>query len=147
MTPHPAPNANQDRTRPVRIPIAIASVLFSLLALGACSRGPAQTGFIEGHVTIGPLVPVMRQGELPPTPSAEVYAARQIVVYERDGRSEFTRLHIDSRGNYRGELPIGIYVIDINRVGIDSAAGLPAQIEITTAATVRLDIDIDTGNR
>ena len=94
-----------------------------------------------------PLVPVMRQGELPPTPSAEVYAARQIVVYERDGSSEFTRLPIDSRGNYRGELPIGIYVIDINRVGIDSAAGLPAQIELTTAATVRLDIDIDTGIR
>jgi hypothetical protein len=104
-------------------------------------------GFIEGHVTIGPLVPVMRQGELPPTPSAEVYAARQIVVYVRYLGTEFTRLQVDSRGNYRGELPIGMYFIDINRVGIDSAAGLPAQIEITTGGTLRFDIDIDTGIR
>jgi hypothetical protein len=93
------------------------------------------------------LVPVLREGEEPPTPSPEVYAARQIVVYEMDGRTEVTRLQIDGSGNYRAELPVGKYVIDINHAGIDSAAELPMAIEITVGSPVRLDIDIDTGIR
>jgi hypothetical protein len=121
--------------------------LVILLAVTSCSRQPVEFGILEGHVSIGPLVPVVREGEPPPTPSAEVYAARQIIVYERDGSSEFTRLEIDAAGNYRGELPVGTYVMDINRIGIDSAVGLPREIEITAGSTVRLDIDIDTGIR
>jgi hypothetical protein len=93
------------------------------------------------------LVPVLREGEEPPTPSPEAYAARQIVVYELDGRTEVTRLQIDASGNYRAELPVGKYVIDINHVGIDWAAELPVAIEITVGSPVRLDIDIDTGIR
>jgi hypothetical protein len=90
---------------------------------------------------------VVREGEEPPTPSPEVYAARQIVVYELDGRTEVTRFQIDASGNYHGELPVGKYLIDINHVGIDSAPELPMTIEISAGSPVRLDIDIDTGIR
>ena len=117
------------------------------LVPSACSPGPAEFGVLEGHVTIGPLTPVLREGEAPPTPAPEVYAARQIVVYEPNGTTEVTRLEIDPEGNYRGELPVGEYVIDFNRAGIDSADGLPTTILIEAGQTFILDIDIDTGIR
>jgi hypothetical protein len=125
-------------------------ILYSILlliALSACSFLPQETGILEGQVTIGPLVPVLREGEPEPTPAPEVYAVREIVVYKQNGKTEVTRLQIDSTGWYRGELPMGVYVIDINRLGIDSADGLPKEITITANAVFRLDIDIDTGIR
>jgi hypothetical protein len=118
-----------------------------LLALSACSFGPQEYGTLEGQVAIGPLVPVVREGEEAPTPAPEVYAAREIVVYKKNGKTEVSRLQIDATGWYRGQLPVGVYVIDINHLGIDSAAGLPKQIEIQADSITRLDIDIDTGIR
>ena len=41
------------------------------------------------------------------TPAAEVYTAREIVVFKKNGVTEFTRLGIDSNGWYQGELPVG----------------------------------------
>ena len=115
--------------------------------LCACTQSPQEFGILEGHVTIGPLVPVIREGEVEPTPAPEVYAAREVVVYKEDGKTEFARLKINANGNYRAELPVGTYVVDINHIGIDSAAGLPKEIEITNQGVTRLDIDIDTGIR
>lgn len=120
-------------------------VFFALCA--SCSQGLTEFGVLEGQVTIGPLVPVMVEGEDPPTPVPEVYAARKIVVYKKNGVTEFTRLGIDSTGRYQGELPVGIYVIDINRIGIDSATDLPKEIEIKSNSVTTLDIEIDTGIR
>ena len=53
-------------------------VFFALCA--SCSQGLTEFGVLEGQVSIGPLVPVMREGEDPPTPAPEVFAAREIVV-------------------------------------------------------------------
>jgi hypothetical protein len=121
----------------------------SLLTLNlfACARSPQEFGVLEGHVTIGPLVPVIREGELEPTPAPEVYVAREIVVFMEGGEEEFTHIKIAGNGNYRVELPIGIYVVDINHIGIDTASDLPKEIEITNKGVTRLDIDIDTGIR
>lgn len=102
---------------------------------------------MEGQVNIGPLVPVTNVGEEVPTPAPEVYAAREILVYKKDGVTELTQLEIDSTGKYQGELPVGTYVIDINRIGIDSADNLPMQITISTNSVTTLDIEIDTGIR
>ncbi len=127
----------------------IHPILFILgvLTIFACSQSPQVFGTLEGHVTIGPLVPVVREGESEPTPAPEVYAAREIVVFEENGKTEFVRLGIDAKGNYRAELPAGSYVVDINHIGIDSAADLPKKIVITAQGVTRLDIDIDTGIR
>jgi len=119
---------------------------FALSTLG-CSLGPKATGILEGHVSIGPLVPVLREGEPEPTPAPEIYAGRQIVVFSSDGRREITRVEIDGQGNYRVTLPAGSYLVDINHAGIDSAAGLPAEVEILAGQITRLDVDIDTGIR
>lgn len=121
-------------------------VVLALLA-ASCTPVPPEPGTLEGHVTIGPLVPVVREGEPEPTPAPEVYASRQIVIYGKDGRGEITRVQIDAKGNYRVELPAGTYVVDINRIGIDRGIDLPTKVEILGSATTRLDIEIDTGIR
>jgi hypothetical protein len=118
-----------------------------LILISGCTVGRKETGILEGHVTIGPLVPVVREGEPEPTPAPEVYASRQIVIYTKDGRSEITRVQIDAKGNYWVELPAGTYVVDINRMGIDRGIDLPTKVEILGGATTRLDIEIDTGIR
>ena len=123
------------------------ALLLLLVTLSACGPGPAEFGVLEGQVTIGPLSPVLQEGETPPTPAPEVYAARQIVVFEADGETEVARLEIGPDGRYRAELPAGEYLVDINHAGIDSAAGLPATVNIEPGSTVTLDIDIDTGIR
>ena len=127
--------------------IHLCTLLLIIVPFASCNQGPQELGILEGKVTIGPLVPVLREGEIPPSPAPEVYSSREIVVYKKDGVTEFTRLQIDSKGNYHGELPVGTYIIDINRIGIDSAANLPIEIKITNMSKTILDIDIDTGIR
>jgi len=116
-------------------------------SLGACMQNPEAFGILEGHVTVGPLSPVVSEGEAEATPAPEVYAGREVVVFRADGVTEFARVKIDGSGNYQAKLPVGTYVVDINHLGIDTAAGLPAEIWITDQAVTRLDIDIDTGIR
>jgi hypothetical protein len=126
--------------------LLLSSILFVLVVV-ACTQTPQEVGILEGHVTIGPLVPVVQEGVPEPTPAPEVYTARQIVVLREDEGEEVVRLEIDAKGNYRGELPVGIYVVDINHLGIDFAKGFPKIIEIVTNQVTRVDVDIDTGIR
>ncbi len=124
----------------------LSAILFVVMVISsACIQGPEEYGLLEGQVIIGPLVPVLRDGEQSPTPNPEVYAAREIVVYKQNGKTEFTRLGIDPNGHYEVELPVGVYVIDINRIGIDRADNLPLEITIHPNKITTLDIDIDTG--
>lgn len=123
-------------------------LLVALLLLVTSCVPPAQeTGLLQGHVTIGPLVPVVREGEPEPTPGPEVFASRQIVVFTSDEQTEVARVQIDGKGNYGVELPVGKYVVDINHVGVDMAKELPKTVEIVSGRVTRLDVDIDTGIR
>ncbi|MEW6402540.1 MAG: hypothetical protein AB1649_12125 [Chloroflexota bacterium] len=106
-----------------------------------------ETGVLEGHVTVGPLSPVVQAGVPEPTPAPEVYAERKIVIYAEDGQQEVTRVDIDGSGNYRVTLPVGVYGVDINHLGVDLAKGLPRRVEIKPQQTTRLDVNIDTGIR
>jgi hypothetical protein len=54
---------------------------------------------------------------------------------------------IDCQGHYGVELKVGKYVVDINRIGIDSSSEVPSTVEIAPGETITLDIDIDTGIR
>jgi len=119
--------------------------LFVLLF--ACQVAPAPEGILKGHVSIGPLQPAIREGVPEPTPNPEVYAARQVVIFDQKGREEIVRASINAAGNYEIALPAGIYVVDINHSGIDFAKGLPAQVEISLNEVTLLDIAIDTGIR
>ena len=118
-----------------------------ILGMGACSQATPKTGWLEGQVTIGPLVPVMREGESPPTPAPEVFEAREIVVFKPNGTSEVMRIPLDDVGRFRGELPVGAYMVDINHLGIDFADGYPKEVEIREREITWLEVDIDTGIR
>jgi hypothetical protein len=106
-----------------------------------------ETGVLEGHVTVGPLSPVVQEGVPEPAPAPAVYIGRKMVIYAEDGQQEVTRVDIDGSGNYRVTLPVGVYVVDINHLGVDLAMGLPQPVEIKSQHTTRLDVDIDTGIR
>jgi hypothetical protein len=131
------------------MPLKIAILVAILIAvLSACSpAAPQETGTLEGHVTIGPLSPVVQAGASEPTPAPEVYAARQIVILSEDGEKELARVQISADGIYRIELAPGAYQVDIARTGIDFSKDLPARVEIRSDETTRLDVDIDTGIR
>lgn len=140
--------AGLSRNSTRRIPWIGIMLFVAVAALtSGCLSRTSQTGHLKGHVTIGPLVPVLREGETEPTPSPEMYAERQVVIYNARGSKVLQLVQIDSSGEYGVELPAGTYTVDINHIGIDSAAELPAQIEIEPGKTVRLDIAIDTGIR
>lgn len=125
--------------------IVLALIITGLLLAG-CSAGPTEPGLLQGYVTIGPIWPVEREGEVPEIP-CEVYEARKIMVYDKNGRDLLKQVDIDCDGRYRVELEPGVYMVDINRIGVDSSSDLPEQVEIMAGLTFRLDIDIDTGIR
>lgn len=117
------------------------------ISVAACSPANLQTGILRGRVTIGPLIPVVGPGVEEPTPGPEVFAGRKVVIFDGKGKRELQQVAIQDDGNYQVELPVGVYVVDINHLGIDHAAGLPKEIEIMANQVTELDIDIDTGIR
>jgi hypothetical protein len=52
---------------------------------------------------------------------------------------------LDQKGNYRVASGPGKYVIDINRIGIDSSTDVPKETTVESGRTVKLDIQIDSG--
>ncbi|MDF1499871.1 MAG: hypothetical protein P1P76_05310 [Anaerolineales bacterium] len=128
--------------------ISTAVVLTAItLLFAACRPRTSKLGFLEGQVTIGLLVPALREGEIEPSPSPEMFAARQVIIYDARGAREIKRAQLGAGGFYRVELPPGVYTVDINRTGIDTASGLPARVVIKPGKTLLLNFDIDTGIR
>ncbi len=131
------------------IPVAILLVPGTLLA--ACQPAVVGTGILQGAVTIGPITPVERPGVSTPV-SPEVFVARKIMVYDASGKKlvrevAITQIDATATGYYTTQLEPGTYTVDINRLGIDSAAGLPKKITIKADETVTVNVDIDTGIR
>jgi len=137
----PAKGDVMPKVKPLLSLILLAGFLMS------CALQTQETGTLKGHVSIGPLVPVLREGVPEPTPAPEVYAARQIVISKPASGKEIARVGIGVTGDYQVQLPVGTYIVDINHGGVDMAKGLPAEVEITSNQVTLLDIDIDTGIR
>lgn len=127
--------------------IRVTAIISMGLLLIGCTSTPPPTGTLRGHVTIGPLVPVLQEGEVQPTPAPEVYAARKIRIFKFNGATLVAEVEINAQGNYAVELPAGSYLVDINHFGIDTAASLPAEVLIQEGAVTTLDVAIDTGMR
>ena len=88
-----------------------------------------------------------REGEQEPTLPPGAFAGRAVVIFDVSGKRELARVAIGSDGGFRIGLPEVVYQVDINHLGIDRAAGLPAQVQIRPGETTWLDIEIDTGIR
>lgn len=125
-----------------------------LLMLAACVEprapiGVPPVGFVEGRVTIGPLLPgPERIDQTPPPIPPEAFAQYVIRVYRADGVTKVTEAKINSAGTYRIGLQAGSYQIGADRSDGGRMFGGGAQpIKIQSGQTVQLNIDIDTGMR
>ena len=120
-----------------------------VVIVAGCSVASREEGTLSGRVTIGPLRPVLRDGEIEPTPSPEVYAAWQVVVFTEDMEREIARADIDPVGNYQLTLSVGTYVVAADSIGGGRGPGgsQAYSVEITGGRITHLDLDIDTGIR
>jgi hypothetical protein len=105
---------------------------------------PVSTGYVAGHITIGPNCPVEQADHPCPTPPS-AYSSRQVVVYKSDGSTIKTTGKIDAQGNYKIALAPGTYFIQIQPAGI--GPGEKKQVVITANNTGTVDFNIDTGIR
>ena len=130
--------------------LAIGLLAGSAAGLSCCPGGPENV-LLQGAVTIGPISPVEKEGECPPVP-AEVFQERKLIIYDESGENlvrevYFTQIGNGATGYYTAQIGPGTYVVDINHLGVDTAANLPVKITVTGDETVTIDVNIDTGIR
>lgn len=126
--------------------IKIIAILF-LLLLTACAPQPAETGTLQGTVSVGPLSPVEIAGAPQPTPPHEVFTSRGLEIYPEGSAKLFTKLSFSTDGTYSVQLPVGNYTVQLPAGGIEFAKGLPSVVTIKAGEVTTLDINIDTGIR
>ena len=101
-------------------------------------------GYVSGHVSIGPICPVQREGEpclIPP----ETYTSREVIIYKANSKTILKKVRLDSEGNYEIALKSGNYWVQINHAGIGE--GEKKEAVIKSSQTEIIDFDIDTGIR
>lgn len=110
------------------------------------SKRSVGTGTLQATMTIGPICPVEREGELcKPTP--EMFAARTVYVYRPNRTILVATLTPDAEGKINTTLPVGDYWVDMPTRGIDRVSGLPATVHISAGSPTSLTVDVDTGIR
>jgi hypothetical protein len=131
--------------------LLIAVILAGSLCAISCQPGGPETVLLQGAVTIGPISPVEGPGENLPVPP-EVFSSRKLIIYDESGKRlvrevYFTQIDQGPTGYYTAQIAPGTYTVDINHVGIDTAANLPVKISVSADETVTIDVHIDTGIR
>jgi hypothetical protein len=130
------------------------AMLLLVLAAAACHDSTSPTdlttqqafGRLSGVVSIGPNCPVETVTNPCPTPP-EAYALRKVLVYDEAKTKLLFTVDIDSQGLYVIDLAPGKYTVDMKKVGIDRASGVPTVVEIKANTVSKIDISIDTGIR
>lgn len=130
--------------------ITMGILLLIAFFAGGCLENDAginsKTDFLEASVTIGPLCPV-EPCEIQDAQKAEIYSARKIQIYTENRKNLVKELSPGLDGQIKTELEEGTYIVDMNPLGIDRTADLPAEIQVLSGETVYLNISIDTGIR
>ena len=121
-------------------------IAFALLFSGCAQKAKAETGTLQGTVTLGPLCPV-EPCQVTPAQKGKALEAVLIIAYDRQESVVIKETSPDENGNYKLELEPGIYRIDTNRFGIGSVSGVPKDVVIEAGKMVTLDIRVDTGIR
>lgn len=106
--------------------------------------GKIATGYVTGHVDIGPFCPVEIVGEPCKVPP-EAYSSREVIVYESNQTTINVKGKIDTNGNYKIALGPGKYYVQIRPAGIGE--GEKKLVIIKSFETSTLNFDIDTGIR
>ena len=131
--------------------LLLGLVIVTCLLGVSCQPADSESVLLQGAVTIGPITPVEKPGENPIV-APEVFSTRKIMIYNGDGKRlirevAITQIGQGATGYYTAQIAPGTYTIDINRVGIDHADGLPKKISPVADETVTIDVNIDTGIR
>ena len=130
-------------------------VLSLVLVLGlltsGCFNSDTEKGLLQGKVLITPTSSVEQPGS-DGTLICSFYDLRKILIYDESGDKLMYTVDIECNSDeqyarYRVELEPGVYMVDINHVGVDFSGNVPKTIEIIPGVTTRLDITIDTGIR
>jgi hypothetical protein len=129
----------------------ILFVLAGVILTASCSQQSAETGLLQGGVTIGPITPVEIPGQNPPVPP-EVFSSRKVLVYDASGKNLVKEVTIHqigqtANGYYSVQLAAGTYTVDIVHTGVGGSSDVPKQITMAAGKTLTLDINIDTGIR
>lgn len=128
----------------------IAAILCLVILIFGCVQTPSlERGTLSGRITIGPICPVERYPPDPRCqPTNETYKAWQLYVWNLDKTKKIVPIEPELNGSYVVQLPIGKYIIDLEKENQRfGARNLPATIEIKANETTSLDINIDTGIR
>jgi hypothetical protein len=125
--------------------IVLVLVIAGVLAGFAGCLGPANEGYLEGFVTIGPICPVEQVNVTCPVPPS-AYEARKIVISTVEAQV-ITLVDLDSNGFYHVALAPDTYTVDINHVGMDHSPDVPTAVTIIEGKITVLNISIDTGIR
>jgi hypothetical protein len=102
------------------------------------------SGYLTGHITIGPFCPVERVDDPCKTPES-AYTSREALVYASNSTTVINRVHLDKNGNYNFALTPGKYFVQIDPAGIGKGEKKPATIK--ASETTVINFDIDTGIR
>ena len=122
-------------------------ILGSIVLCGARSGHAAESGVLEGHLTIVSPKDVDSDEARPSKGSSADYAAYPLLILSRDGKKEIRQLTADTNGNYRASLPPGEYVLDAKGRAPKRVRATPKPFTIVSKQTVRVDFDLDTGIR
>ena len=123
-------------------------ILGSIVLCGARSGYAAESGVLEGHLTIVSPKDVDSDEARPSKGSSADYAAYPLLILSRDRKKEIRQLTADTNGNYRASLPPGEEI----RAGREGRApkrvrATPKPFTIVSRQTVRVDFDLDTSLR
>ena len=127
-------------------PVLLASCKSASITATERVSGNQDIGFLQGQVVIGPNCPVERVDQ-ECSRDAEVYSAHRLAVLNSD-RKEVKTIDLDTRGNFRTDLPAGAYFADVipHDIGI-AGPPEPVAFEITAQQTTTIKIELDTGMR
>ncbi len=123
---------------------AIVSLLAVLLvaACGGSPEVPLDSGLV-GHVTIGPVCPVQREGV--PCPDRPYEA--ELSIRDGSGR-EVVSVRSDADGSYRLALAPGKYrVVPLSPPGLPLPRAEAVEVTVRAGSFVTLDISYDSGIR
>ena len=105
-------------------------------------------GFLEGRLKISSPKEVELSDVTPSERTVENFGDYPLIVLNRDGKQEISRVTADENGNYRVTLPPGDYILDVpGRRPKGHVRATPQPFTIVSNQTVHVDMNIDTGVR
>ena len=133
--------------QPKPLTIFRIAFLYSALSWGLAIDAQTTKGFLEGQLKIISIKEVELAQTGPSKPSAGNYADYPLVVLNKTTRQQVGRVVPDQKGEYRLELPLGDYILDIDRHRGGIARIQPQPFTISPNQTVRVNMQVDTGVR